>query len=219
MGSHQSPQVVEYASRFRASLRAAVISIVILNAHGKKGHGAKFTCPILKLSSQLSAILYVDNTNLLHINLDKDKSVASAHKAIQSSVRSWGDLLIAMGGVLHPAKCFNSIIYFDWVQGGIVDNFGVEVPLPGGSSTTIAHRPVTHAEKTLGAMTSPNGNCLAAIQMMHEKARHWIDSIKNGQLYHRNVWFSLGIQFWPRVGYSLCNSAASYNKLESAQQK
>ncbi len=29
----------------------AVISICILNAHGKKGHGAKFTCPITKLQN------------------------------------------------------------------------------------------------------------------------------------------------------------------------
>jgi hypothetical protein len=35
----------------------AVISIIILNAHGKKGHSAKFVCPITKLSSHLSAIL------------------------------------------------------------------------------------------------------------------------------------------------------------------
>jgi hypothetical protein len=53
-----------------------VISIVILNAHGKKGHGAKFVCRITKLSSHLSAILYVDDTDLLHINLEKDELVA-----------------------------------------------------------------------------------------------------------------------------------------------
>ena len=50
----------------------AVISIVILNAHRKKGHGAKFVCPITKLSSHLSAILYMDDTDLLHINMEED---------------------------------------------------------------------------------------------------------------------------------------------------
>ena len=34
----------------------AVISICILNVHGKKGHGAKFICPITKLKHHLSAI-------------------------------------------------------------------------------------------------------------------------------------------------------------------
>ena len=161
------------------SARWAVIRIVILNAHGKKGHGAKFTCPILKLSSQLLAILYLHNTDFLHINLDKDESVASAHKAIQSSVHSWGNLLIVMGIALQLANCFYSIISFDWVHGewkyrdnSINGDFCIEVPLPGGSSTTIAHRPVTHAEKTLGATTSPDRNCSAAIWMMQETTQH-----------------------------------------------
>jgi hypothetical protein len=46
----------------------AVISIVILRAHGKKGHGATFRCPISHLSANISAILYLDDTDLLHIN-------------------------------------------------------------------------------------------------------------------------------------------------------
>jgi hypothetical protein len=35
----------------------AVISICILKAHGRKGHGVKFVCPITKLEKHLSAIL------------------------------------------------------------------------------------------------------------------------------------------------------------------
>jgi hypothetical protein len=95
----------------------AVIGIVILNAHGKKGHGAKFICPITKLSSHLSAILYVDNTDLLHINLEEDKPVAKVHALIQVSVNNWGNLLIATSGALQPAKCFYSIISFEWTNG------------------------------------------------------------------------------------------------------
>ncbi len=60
----------------------AVISICILVAHGKKGHGAKFYCPITNLLHHLSAILYVDDTDLLHINLTKDESVDEVHQAI-----------------------------------------------------------------------------------------------------------------------------------------
>ena len=53
----------------------AVISICILNAHGRKGHGAKFVCPITKSEKHLSVILYVDDTNLLHIDLTKMKQL------------------------------------------------------------------------------------------------------------------------------------------------
>jgi hypothetical protein len=84
----------------------AVISIVILRAHGKKGHSATFQCPITYLSANILAILYVDETDLLHINLDKDETADDAHTTIQNSVNSWGNLLIATGGTLMPEKCF-----------------------------------------------------------------------------------------------------------------
>ncbi len=95
----------------------AVISICILVAHGKKGHGAKLYCPITNLQHHLLAILYVDDTDLLHIDLTKDESVDEVHKAIQTSVNSWGNLLIATGGVLQPSKCFYTIILFEWGKG------------------------------------------------------------------------------------------------------
>jgi hypothetical protein len=91
----------------------AVISICILQAHGKKGHGAKFICPITKLRQHLSTIIFVDNTDILHIDLTKDKSIKDVHTAIQGSVNSWGNLLIATGGALQPKKCFYSIISFE----------------------------------------------------------------------------------------------------------
>jgi hypothetical protein len=66
----------------------AVISICIIRAHSKKGHGAKFYCPITNLKHHLSVILYVDDTNLLHIDLSKDETVDEVHRAIQESVNS-----------------------------------------------------------------------------------------------------------------------------------
>ncbi len=96
----------------------AVISICILGAHGRKGHGANFICPVTKLEKHLSAILYVDDTDILHIDLTKNERVDEVHVHIQESVNSWGNLLIATGGALQPAKCFYSIISFEWINGG-----------------------------------------------------------------------------------------------------
>ncbi len=98
-------------------------------------------------------------------------------------------------------------------------DFGVTVPLPGGAKAGIGHRPVTHSEKTLGAVTSPNSDSSGSLSMMQNKAQQWIDLVWNGHLHCWNVWFSLNVQFWPRVGYSLCSSTATYDELESALQK
>jgi hypothetical protein len=115
---------------------------------------------------------------------------------------------------------------FEWKNGqwnyrdnSILGNFGVSVPLPGGATAAIVHQPVAHSKKTLGAMTSPDGNSTGQIAMMQEKAQGWIDAVRNGHLHCQNVWFLIGVQFWPRVGYSLCSSTATYDKLENALQK
>ncbi len=117
----------------------AVISICILKGHGRKGHGVKFFCPITQLRHHLSAILYFDDTDLLHIDLTKNESVDKVHMAIQDSINSWGNLLIATGGVVQPAKCFYSIISFEWTNGvwhyaqnALQGEFGITVPLLGG---------------------------------------------------------------------------------------
>ena len=52
-----------------------VISICIVGTHGMKGHGTKFYCPITKLEHHISAIISVDYTDILHIDLTKDESL------------------------------------------------------------------------------------------------------------------------------------------------
>jgi hypothetical protein len=54
----------------------------------------------------------------------------------------------------------------------------MSVPLPGGGKAAISHKSVNHAKKTLGAMTSPDGNSAACIRMMLEKAQKWINSVR-----------------------------------------
>jgi hypothetical protein len=46
-----------------------VISVCLLDTHGRKGHGANSSAR--SRSWNLSAILYVDNTDILHIDLKK----------------------------------------------------------------------------------------------------------------------------------------------------
>jgi hypothetical protein len=86
----------------------AVISIAILGAHKKKGHGAHFLCPISELKTDLAAILYVDDTDIIHLDMSKDESVADTHAALQASVMSWGNLLIATGGARSRKSVFTT---------------------------------------------------------------------------------------------------------------
>ena len=51
----------------------AVISITIINAHKRKGHGGHFICPTSRREGHLAAILFVDDTELIHINMNQDQ--------------------------------------------------------------------------------------------------------------------------------------------------
>ncbi len=67
-----------------------VISITILRAHGAKGHGAHFLAPMSQVQRSLSAILYVENTDLLHLNMDTNESMQEVHIALQQAIENWG---------------------------------------------------------------------------------------------------------------------------------
>ncbi len=92
------------------------------------------------------------------------------------------------------------------------------MPLPGGGSTWIGHKSVSHAKKTLGAMTSPAGNCRAAIGMMQDKSQQWVNDVQNGKLHRCNVWFSLKFQLRPQIIYGLCSSTATFDELSNAMR-
>ena len=75
-----------------------MISITIINAHKRKVHGGQFIFPISRREGHLAAIISVDDTDLIHIDMNQDKSVPEAHAAMQESIVNWVRLLIATGG-------------------------------------------------------------------------------------------------------------------------
>ncbi len=60
-----------------------VISIMILQAHRAKGHSVQFIAPMSQMRQSLLAILYVDDTDLLHLNMERDELVQEVHVALQ----------------------------------------------------------------------------------------------------------------------------------------
>ena len=196
----------------------AVVSITILNAHKRKGHGAKFLCPISLVRSNLAAVLYVDDTDVIHFDMTKDEDKLETLAHLQDSVLNWGRLLIATGGSLKPSKCFYHLISFSWKPDGSWtydaneddDELALEIPLPDGSTEAIEHCGVEEAHKTLGVITCPSGNSKPSINHMKEVAKGWIDQASSAKLARRNFWRLMQAQFWPKVGYGIGVSSARY---------
>ena len=66
----------------------ADILIVILGAHKRKGHGARFVCPISRTEGELATILFVDNTDVIHIDMNKQQPAIKVHRDPQASIVS-----------------------------------------------------------------------------------------------------------------------------------
>jgi hypothetical protein len=92
-------------------------SITMLNAHERKSHGIHLWSPITKQSTHLAGSIFVDDTNVEHLNMNKSESIEEAHGALQESITNWGRLLIATGGALKPAKMLLPHHLF-WVEAG-----------------------------------------------------------------------------------------------------
>ena len=75
-------------------------------AHKRKGHGGHFVCPIFNLTRHIAALLFVYDTDIIHINIKAEETVTLAHQYIQDSISNWGHLLIASVGEFKPPKCF-----------------------------------------------------------------------------------------------------------------
>jgi hypothetical protein len=80
-------------------------SISMIAAHKRKSHGAHFIASILDIIGHIVGGLFVDDRDLVHVNMQVVETILEAHSRLQKSVFNWGRLLIATGGALKPSKC------------------------------------------------------------------------------------------------------------------
>ena len=181
----------------------ALISITIINAHKRKVHGGHFICPISRSGGHLAAILFVDDTDLIHIDMNQDQYVHEEHVAIQESIVNWGRLLISTGGSLKPIKFFYHMISFVWSSdrrwkyesNEEDEEHDIAVPMTDGSLVTIEHVAVGKSKETFGVHTCPSEGNKGALKAMQDKAQGWVDKAKNRKLKRRSVWFLLENSF------------------------
>ena len=56
--------------------------------HKRKGHGAHFLAPILDIHGQLVGGHFVDDTALIHVDIQVVETIVEAHSRLQESVRN-----------------------------------------------------------------------------------------------------------------------------------
>jgi hypothetical protein len=89
-----------------------VTSIPMIAIQRDKGHGVHFKAPITNKEGQLIGGLFVDDTDLFHLDMQVVEMVQQAHSNLQEGIINWGKLLIATGGALKLSKCLYYLISF-----------------------------------------------------------------------------------------------------------
>jgi hypothetical protein len=95
-----------------------VTTIPMIAAQSRKTFGAHFIAPISGQHGHLTGRLFIDDTNLFHLEMQGNENVFQAHSKLQDSIINWGKLLIATGGALKLPKCSYYLILFRWKPDG-----------------------------------------------------------------------------------------------------
>jgi hypothetical protein len=101
----------------------------------------------------------------------------------------------------------------------IQPDLAISVPLAYSNLAEIEHLPVSSAVKTLGSITSPTGSSATALGQMQQQGQECVDRVKSCKLSRRNEWFMVDQQFWPRNGYGICSTSASWEELDQCLRR
>jgi hypothetical protein len=122
------------------SLFSAVSTLMIM-AFLQLGHGVQISTTVTGFVFTLAAILYVDDTDVLHRAKSPTMSDEEFFDQVQQATNDWANLAIATGGALKPKKCFWYLIAFRFCNGRAfykmlsqLPRRHLTVPLPDGTS-------------------------------------------------------------------------------------
>jgi hypothetical protein len=137
------------------------VSTLLIEAYRHQSHGARFTPGLARDAFILAAVIYVDDSNLLHL-AQGTPTDAKFLASVQAATVDWTGLVHASGGSLKPAKCFWYMLGWKWVRGvarlkslAELPQFPLMIPQPGGAMAAINLHPVDKLEKKLGVYVCP----------------------------------------------------------------
>ncbi len=81
------------------------------------GHGAKLTSTLTATRFILAAIMFVDDTDLLHWAPLPTTSDEELIEQVQVASDDWGRISQETGGILKPVKCSLYLLTYKFVRG------------------------------------------------------------------------------------------------------
>lgn len=199
------------------------VSTVILGAYKAKGYGAYLSSGWSGTKVPISALLYVDDTDLLHRPHHKFGSQEELISWIQEATKCWAYLLQATGGSLKPAKCYWYLMEYKFKEGTAylsrtqdIRHISLNIPQPDTTDVTIELKDTTEATKVLGVMCCPNGDGTPMLNHMLGKGYKWSSRVLSSPLPPHDAWFSFHTQAIMSVRYGIIPLMAHRAQIDDA---
>ena len=201
-------------------------STVIVGAYKRQGYGATLHAGWSGNDVNLAALLYVDNTDLLHSSATRGLPLSDLVARVQHAINCWANLLQATGGSLKSNKCYWYLLSYKFVNGIAIPRHKneltvqeVTIPQPTTQPLPIQLLDSSTPSKVLGVWTAPVDDGSAMMTHMISKGSLWATRIQASTLHPREVWYSLTTQALPSVKYGLITLMATRSNIDKQLPK
>jgi hypothetical protein len=216
------------------------MSLLIVNAYLRDGYGAQINSSYYKQLLLLAAVMYLDNTDLVHWSNLPSCTPGELIPATQTTTYAWGGLAIATDAAMKPGKCYayflscwynhgqaklrtvkylpESIAPITLPSGEIAPSH-LRVLLPDGTSAPIPTLHNDHASLMLGIYFGPTSGGGTHISEMAKKGYTWTDQMRSQPLPPNLSWKSFTLQLQPGMMWGIATIVMSPHQLLKQFQK
>jgi hypothetical protein len=220
-GSEEQPLMgLGQGSGAAPTVMRCVITLADL-AYQRLGHGINIKTAVSARVFLLAAIIYVDDTDLLHWARFYGITDEEFFNDIQQATLDWSKIVQATGGSLKQSKSFWHLLSWKFVHGIPTLKSKAELPQqpmfidqPDGVQLPVPLRDNSYTKKTLGVYSNPLNCPKAPLEKLKEKGLDWVDALRVRPLERRDVKLSLTTQQYPKWGYGLSSLYASPQQLD-----
>jgi hypothetical protein len=140
------------------------VCTLVINIYSNLGHRVRFIGAWARDAFTLSAVLYVDDSDLFHMAI-RAPSDEEFLQLFQSATNDWAGLVHATGGPFKPQKCFWYMLSWIWKNGKArlktlyeLPQNSLYIPQPDRTRVPIHLKAISNPEKKLGMYTCLMGN-------------------------------------------------------------
>jgi hypothetical protein len=202
------------------------VSTLLILAYVNMGYGVEWESAVSGVLFPIAAILYVDDTDLLHWAKRAGMSDEAFFQQVQAATTAWGNLALASGGSLKPEKCLWYFVAFKFRNGipyykskSELPQTPLTVPMRDGSNAPITLLESNESTKTLGVFQCPQGIPDAHLQKMKEDGLEWVDRAATQPIPRRISRMSHDHMLVPRMRYGIECLLATPERLSKEMRK